>query len=226
MACGWGVFANWPSASTRSPSFSMPRKIPFKISGFCCRARRRSWLVFMVVFPTFEIGCKIRDCSRGLGPSINSSPTKLALLSCAKRRIGQGEYKAAVQAADEKHETGYGISTMIIRRMTAVLAALWMLAACSPEFNWRKVQLEQTGLSAMLPGKPNTSHRVLDFDQYPLDFYLTTATAGGQIYTVGHVILPAQLQQDPAARERLYEALHESLRAKFVPDGQASQNSA
>lgn len=115
---------------------------------------------------------------------------------------------------------------MNIRRMTAVLAALWMLAACSPEFNWRKVQLEQTGLSAMLPGKPSTSHRVLDFEQYPLDFYLTTATAGGQIYTVGHVILPAQLQQDPAARERLYEALHESLRAKFVPDGQASQKSA
>ena len=103
---------------------------------------------------------------------------------------------------------------MMIRRITAVLAAFLMLAACSPEFNWRKVQLEQTGLSAMLPGKPTTSHRLLDFEQHQLDFYLTTATAGGQSYTVGHVILPKELQQDEAARQRLYEALHDSLRER------------
>ncbi len=114
---------------------------------------------------------------------------------------------------------------MIIRRIAAVLAAFLTLAACSPEFNWRKVQLEQTGLSAMLPSKPTTSHRLLDFEQYKLDFYLTTATAGGQSYTVGHVILPEQLQKDEAARQRLYEALHESLRQKFIPDGQVSEHS-
>ncbi|MBY6345945.1 hypothetical protein E5C31_08250 [Providencia rettgeri] len=114
---------------------------------------------------------------------------------------------------------------MMIRRITAVLAAFLMLAACSPEFNWRKVQLEQTGLSAMLPGKPTTSHRLLDFEHYKLDFYLTTSTAGGQSYTVGHVILPKELQQDEAARQRLYEALHESLREKFIPDGQVSEKS-
>ncbi len=112
---------------------------------------------------------------------------------------------------------------MMIRRITTVLAAFLTLAACSPEFNWRKVQLEQTGLSAMLPGKPTTSHRLLDFEQHQLDFYLTTATAGGQSYTVGHVILPKELQQDEAARQRLYEALHDSLREKFIPDGQVSE---
>ncbi|MCM2560304.1 hypothetical protein NDQ41_16525, partial [Alcaligenes faecalis] len=46
------------------------------------------------------------------------------------------------------------------------------------------------GLSAMLPGKPTTSHRLLDFEQHQLDFYLTTATAGGQSYTVGHLDSP------------------------------------
>lgn len=114
---------------------------------------------------------------------------------------------------------------MIIRRIATVLATFLTLAACSPEFNWRKVQLEQTGLSAMLPSKPATSHRLLDFEQYQLDFYLTTASAGQQSYTVGHVILPRELQQDEPVRQRLYVALHDSLRQKFVPDGQLSEQS-
>ncbi|HRL20602.1 hypothetical protein [Alcaligenes sp. SDU_A2] len=105
----------------------------------------------------------------------------------------------------------------IFGRFMAAMAAVAVLAACSPQFNWRQVQLEHTGLPAMLPGQPVTSHRPLQFEQFTLDFYLTTATAGGQIYTVGHALLPAQLQQDAAARERLYQAVHASLRQKFLP---------
>ncbi len=105
----------------------------------------------------------------------------------------------------------------IIGRTLTILATVLALAACSPEFNWRQVQLEHTGLPALLPGKPVTSHRSLDFEQHVLDFYLTTATAGDQIYTVGHALLPPELQQDEAARMRLYQAVQKSLRQKFLP---------
>lgn len=109
----------------------------------------------------------------------------------------------------------------LIWRTMAAMAAALALTACSPEFNWRQVRLEHTDLPAMLPGKPVTSHRPLDFESHRLDFYLTTAAAGGQIYTVGHALLPPELQQDEAARMRLYQAVQDSLRQKFVPAGQA-----
>lgn len=49
----------------------------------------------------------------------------------------------------------------VTRSRLAVLAAVALLAACSPAFNWREVPVAGAGLVAMLPCKVDRATRAL-----------------------------------------------------------------
>lgn len=96
-------------------------------------------------------------------------------------------------------------------RRISVALATGMLAACSPQHDWRQATVGAGQVRAIFPDKPQTAERTLDFEGNDLAFSLTSASAGGALYTVGYAELPDALRQDETARERLADQTRASL---------------
>lgn len=90
----------------------------------------------------------------------------------------------------------------------AVLAAAMLLAACSPEHDWREVRAEDAGYAVMLPAKPATMTRPIHLETMRVDMSMQGAQAGGVSYTVGAVRLP---DGEPATRERALAAMRAAM---------------
>lgn len=90
-------------------------------------------------------------------------------------------------------------------------ALLVMLAACYPKYDWRQVTVGDGRVRAMLPDKPHTSERDLEFEGHPITFVLTSASVEGILFTIGYAALPPALQEDAAARTRLLQRTQASL---------------
>jgi hypothetical protein len=66
----------------------------------------------------------------------------------------------------------------------AVLVSGWMLAACSPTFNWREVRAEPTGLKAMLPCKPDKGARNVPMAGREVSLQVIGCDTGGATFAV------------------------------------------
>ena len=86
-----------------------------------------------------------------------------------------------------------------------------MLTACSPDYNWRQMQVGDGTVTAFFPDRPRTERRSLEFEGHQLDFSLTSASVGNALFTVGHAGLGSRLGQDEEARGQLYAATLNSL---------------
>jgi len=90
----------------------------------------------------------------------------------------------------------------------AVLAAGVLLAACSPEHDWREVRADDAGYTVMLPAKPASLTRPIHLEAMRVDMGMQGAQAGGVSYTVGSVRLPDDGQ---ATRERALAAMRAAM---------------
>lgn len=86
-----------------------------------------------------------------------------------------------------------------------------LLSGCSPQYDWRMVSVDDGRVRAMLPAKPQTAERDLNFEGHALTFILTSASVDEVLFTVGYVDLPDALRTDAAGRERLVEQTQVSL---------------
>lgn len=88
------------------------------------------------------------------------------------------------------------------RSLTVLICAL-LLAACSPQFDWRPVTFGRQGAEGVLPDKPQAQTRAVRFESLDLPLTMHSARAGSVLFALGEAPLPARLAGDPAARERL-----------------------
>jgi len=93
------------------------------------------------------------------------------------------------------------------RRLAAIVVSA-LLAACSPEHDWREIRAEESGLSVALPAKPATLTRRIELDGLQVDMTMIGAQARGIAYTVGTVTLP---DADGAARERALATMRAAM---------------
>jgi hypothetical protein len=85
-------------------------------------------------------------------------------------------------------------------RAPAALAAL-LLLACSPPFDWREVRSTDGGFVVVLPGRPQTATREVDYNGRKLAMTMTSAGVGPTMFAVGVAQLPAGLATDGGERE-------------------------
>lgn len=96
-------------------------------------------------------------------------------------------------------------------RIWAAALCVALLAACSPEYDWREVSVnDEVGL-VLFPDKPRAQARSLDFAGHDVRFTLTTADVGGVIFAVGHAPWPEAMRADAALRAEMGKEVTASL---------------
>jgi len=79
---------------------------------------------------------------------------------------------------------------VILRKAILFVTAVALVAitACSPVFNWREVRLEASGLTALLPCKPDRAARDVVFDTDQVVLRMAGCEAGGATFTIAYAI--------------------------------------
>lgn len=103
------------------------------------------------------------------------------------------------------------VSRRAWRRAACILAAAACLGACTPEYNWRELEVAGGRARAAFPARVQIEQRPVVLEGRELSFTLTAARVGEAVYAVGYAQVPA----DPALQERLRRALVESLYANM-----------
>lgn len=96
---------------------------------------------------------------------------------------------------------------MVILRRVLLLAAMAVLAGCSPEYNWRQVSVADGMAQVLMPAKPQSRQEAVPLGGYSVDFTLTTSTVGDATFAVGYAALPPDLISDPDAKSQLSRAI-------------------
>ena len=84
---------------------------------------------------------------------------------------------------------GSGLFRGILKAAT-VIAALFLLAACSPKLDWRTVQSPQERYTALFPGKPDKLDRRIPYADQELLQVLEAVKIDDDIYSVSTIQLP------------------------------------
>lgn len=69
--------------------------------------------------------------------------------------------------------------------MLACIAAILLLSACSPRYNWREIRGEGAPYSVMLPAKPASHSRTINLDGNQVTMTMTAAEVNGVTFAVG-----------------------------------------
>ena len=72
----------------------------------------------------------------------------------------------------------------MFRILTLSIAAVLVLAACSPAFNWRDVRPDGTRLSLLLPCKPDKAKKTVPLGGQPTALSMLGCDAGGVTFAV------------------------------------------
>lgn len=99
---------------------------------------------------------------------------------------------------------------MFLRFFCAVVCLI-MLSACSPDYNWRQVQVADGRVTALFPSKPQTQQKKLDFGGRELLFSLTGATVDDTVFAMGYTIHSGDFKTDAALRDQLYRQVVSSF---------------
>jgi hypothetical protein len=92
--------------------------------------------------------------------------------------------------------------------LVAVLSAGWLLAACTPTYDWRTIMNNDNGYTVDLPAKPTTDERKIDIGGTPMDMSMQIAEADGAVFAVGTVMLPSD---DPQVQRTALDFLRSGL---------------
>ncbi|MBI5908193.1 MAG: hypothetical protein HY853_06395 [Burkholderiales bacterium] len=73
----------------------------------------------------------------------------------------------------------------------AMMAGLLLLMACNPAFNWREVRPDNTGLTLLLPCKPDQAQRSVPLGGQPTELAMLGCDAGGATFAIAVATLAA-----------------------------------
>src|SRR5690606_34856831 len=82
---------------------------------------------------------------------------------------------------------------------------------CSPTFDWRSVAIADGAVTGVLPARPQSETREVNFEGHPLSLTMTMAQAGSVLFALGHAPLPDPLRTDPEAAQALAGAVIRSF---------------
>lgn len=103
-------------------------------------------------------------------------------------------------------------------RLIGMMLCVLALAGCSPDFDWRVASAGDGVVTGVLPARPHTETRTIEFDGQSLDLSLTMAEANDVLFVLGHAVLPEALQGDrQAARVLANEVVLSFYRNLGVP---------
>lgn len=103
-------------------------------------------------------------------------------------------------------------------RLIGVVLCVLVLSGCSPDFDWRVASVGDGMMTGVLPSRPHTETRTIEFDGQSLDLSLTMAEANDVLFVLGHAVLPETLRGDrPAARVLANEVMISFYRNLQVP---------
>jgi hypothetical protein len=88
------------------------------------------------------------------------------------------------------------------RTAMQIIAITAALAACTPAFNWREVSLDQGGVTALLPCKPDRGERAVQLAGQAAQMSMAGCESGGAMFTISIVQVPAS-GSIPAMAEEL-----------------------
>jgi hypothetical protein len=105
-----------------------------------------------------------------------------------------------------------------MKRLWAVGMLAGLLAACSPTYNWREIEIAGGAARAAFPARVQTDRRPVALAGQALDFSLTSASIEDAVFAVGYAPLPPALAADEAKQRdlgtALMRSLYENLRAQ------------
>jgi hypothetical protein len=119
------------------------------------------------------------------------------LLASARRFV------RSVHPSDSSSASG-----SLLTAVVAVLAAGWLLAACSPTYDWRTIMNNDNGYTVDLPAKPTSDERQIDIDGTPMKMAMQIAEADDAVFAVGTVMLPSD---DPQMQRMALDYLRSGL---------------
>jgi len=90
-----------------------------------------------------------------------------------------------------------GVARFLPRPAAAILAAVAMLAACSPTLNWREVRPEGTRLALLLPCKPDKAQKTVPLGGPATPLSMLGCDAGGATFAVAVAQLGDAAQTAP-----------------------------
>jgi hypothetical protein len=70
-----------------------------------------------------------------------------------------------------------------------VLAALLLLAACNPKYNWREVHAKDSAFTVLMPDKPVSATRKVNLGEQKVEMTMTAAEVDGVSFAVGYADL-------------------------------------
>lgn len=76
----------------------------------------------------------------------------------------------------------------------ALLSTVFILAACSPKFDWREIRSNDAPYAVAMPSKPNTVTRQIDLNGTQVAMTMTVSTVDGVTFAVGSAELPDATQ--------------------------------
>ncbi|WJJ94348.1 hypothetical protein [Neopusillimonas aromaticivorans] len=103
---------------------------------------------------------------------------------------------------------------MRFRSVAAVLLMV-LLAACSPDYNWREVSLADGQVVAIFPDKPREQTKTLPFAGHDIPFTLSGTVLNDTVFAVGHAPLPPEVGQDAEQRTLMYRQIVQSFYGNF-----------
>jgi hypothetical protein len=80
--------------------------------------------------------------------------------------------------------------TLSFKATLASLLAAGLLAACSPQYNWRDYSSQDAPFRVMFPDKPATHTRAIDLDGMTVSMTMTAVQVDGTMYAVGSAEAP------------------------------------
>ena len=101
-------------------------------------------------------------------------------------------------------------------KLGALLAAMILLAACSPKLDWRTVQSPQERYTALFPGKPDKLERRIPYQDQELKQTLEAVKIDDDIYSISSVQVPPN---QAAATEKIITQLKNNLLERAKASG-------
>ena len=101
-------------------------------------------------------------------------------------------------------------------KITALLAVIFFLAACSPKLDWRTVQSPQERYTALFPGKPDKLERRIPYQDQELAQTLEAVKIDDDIYSISSIQVPVN---QAAATEKIIMQLKSNLLERAKSSG-------
>lgn len=112
---------------------------------------------------------------------------------------------------------------LILALASASIAAVAMLSACYPAFNWREVRPQGTALSVLFPCKPNKAQKTVPLGGKPTALTLLGCDAGDITFAVGVVELGSAPDAAPVLAQWQSATLANMKAGRAVAGAGASQ---